>query len=655
MNRDLNGEGLDFAAAEAVRLAWGETQNKVVVDGGSDLLQLSALRGALLGLKDEFFTGRDQISIAGDKRELLDKRMLLLEHEIDGLLKRRINYGVSEGDMGRVLDYTGILNEKENQIIELEKKIQNLEERLRKASKREVALEDEIARLQGVVRSFNGKTSVSSADLDRLLIGAKDYYALDEKYGNLKAQLSALGGLIHQQFDSLRGKGIRFEHENELNRLLRAEDVTVREFKGIVELVDWNEKVVEVPVQDARTKHLIHLFATQMKKYVDKYPKLRDECDVRLTEFFQQEVIDLLEADDFERVVSIVKYVPEFHRVENVYAYSSEKSRKVEFHLRVLVKALLEELEKLKRKTGAVLEIDEGVVGMINAEIMGVVDVDDILKVFRVVPKIVEVEKVVEKIVERVVEVPQVVAIEKIVEKPVEVTKVAEVEKVIHVPVEVIKYVDNVIEKVVEVPQYTGKIVEVPRVVEKVVERIVEIPKVVEVEVVVEKIVEVEKPVIMEKIVNHTVPEIREIEIFKEKVVPVERVVREVVEVEVLREKVVERVVEVPKVVEVIVEKPVEVVQYRNAKEVVNQAIEVPNVIECIVEKVVPIEKIVERVVEVPKIVEKVVQVQVEVPTIKEVKIVEEKIVYKDRIKEVEKVINKPVVVNNWLVNKKGH
>lgn len=119
-------------------------------------------------------------------------------------------------------------------------------------------------------------------------------------------------------------------------------------------------------MQDSRTKYLIHLFASQLKKYVDKYPKLREECDVRLTEFFQQEIIDLLEADDFERVVSIVKYVPEFHRVENVYAYSSEKSRRVEFHLRVLIKALLEELEKLKRKSGLVLDIDEGVIGMIN-------------------------------------------------------------------------------------------------------------------------------------------------------------------------------------------------------------------------------------------------------------------------------------------------
>jgi hypothetical protein len=42
--------------------------------------------------------------------------------------------------------------------------------------------------------------------------------------------------------------------------------------------------------------------------------------------------------------VEIVKYVPEIVKVENVYAYSSEKSKRVEFHLRVLIKALLEEI-----------------------------------------------------------------------------------------------------------------------------------------------------------------------------------------------------------------------------------------------------------------------------------------------------------------------
>lgn len=40
-----------------------------------------------------------------------------------------------------------------------------------------------------------------------------------------------------------------------------------------------------------------------------------------------------------------------------------------------------------------------------------------------------------------------------------EIVRIQEVEKIVHVPVEIIKYVDNVIEKVVEVPNYTEKIV----------------------------------------------------------------------------------------------------------------------------------------------------------------------------------------------------
>ena len=94
-------------------------------------------------------------------------------------------------------------------------------------------------------------------------------------------------------------------------------------------------------------------------------------------------------------MVSIVKIQTEVVKVDNVYTQSSEKERRKEFHLRVLVKALLEELDKIRAKTGVVLELDEGVIGMIKAEIMDTVDVDDILKVFRINQKIVEVEKVV--------------------------------------------------------------------------------------------------------------------------------------------------------------------------------------------------------------------------------------------------------------------
>jgi hypothetical protein len=155
--------------------------------------------------------------------------------------------------------------------------------------------------------------------------------------------------------------------------------------------------------------------------------------------------------------------------VENVYAQSTAKERKVEFHLRILIKVLLEELEKLRARSGVVLELDEGVLGMVRAEIMDAVNVDDILKVFRVTPKIVEVEKVVEKVVERLVEVPKVITVEKIVEKIVEVEKIREVERIVHVPVERPLIVETQVEKLVPVESKVETIVEVPTIVEKLV------------------------------------------------------------------------------------------------------------------------------------------------------------------------------------------
>ena len=75
-----------------------------------------------------------------------------------------------------------------------------------------------------------------------------------------------------------------------------------------------------------------------------------------------------------------------------------------------------------------------------------------------------------------------------------------------------------------------------------------------------------------------------------------------------------------------------------------NQFVNVPEIIEVIVERPGPIIQTVEKIVEVPRTIEKIVQVQVEVPTIKEVKVIEENIVYRDRIKEIEKIVNHPVI-----------
>jgi hypothetical protein len=255
-------------------------------------------------------------------------------------MKRKVNASTADST-GRVLDYDILMNEKENQLVELEKKIQNLEEKLRRSTQREKELEDEVVRLTSVIKSVN-KPNITKNELERLCIGVVDYERLNEKYTNLRNQLQSFGSLFRTQVERLKSQGARFENEGVLDELLRSENIQTSVVSGVVNLIETRDKIIEVPIQDARTKHLIHLLAVQMKKNFDKYPKLRDECDARLYEFFQQELIDVMEIDELDRVVEIVKFVPSVVKVDNVYAYSSEKSRKVEFHLRVLVKALLE-------------------------------------------------------------------------------------------------------------------------------------------------------------------------------------------------------------------------------------------------------------------------------------------------------------------------
>jgi chromosome segregation ATPase len=71
----------------------------------------------------------------------------LVEHEIDGLLRRRIEYSVKDANGSRNLDYTNLLNEKENQIIELERKILNLEARFKQVGAKENELANQVAQL----------------------------------------------------------------------------------------------------------------------------------------------------------------------------------------------------------------------------------------------------------------------------------------------------------------------------------------------------------------------------------------------------------------------------------------------------------------------------------------------------------------------------
>ena len=59
---------------------------------------------------DEFFSEKATSKFTGDEREMLRKRLLLLEHEVDGMLKRKINFVISDDGNGeRNIEYARIL------------------------------------------------------------------------------------------------------------------------------------------------------------------------------------------------------------------------------------------------------------------------------------------------------------------------------------------------------------------------------------------------------------------------------------------------------------------------------------------------------------------------------------------------------------------
>lgn len=76
----------------------------------------------------------------------------------------------------------------------------------------------------------------------------------------------SFASLYKTQMDKLRTTGVKIENELNMETLLRSENIQTTVANGIVNVINIKEKVVEVPIQDSRTKHLIHLLAVQMKK-----------------------------------------------------------------------------------------------------------------------------------------------------------------------------------------------------------------------------------------------------------------------------------------------------------------------------------------------------------------------------------------------------
>lgn len=124
-----------------------------------------------------------------------------------------------------------------------------------------------------------------------MTVSAIDVRKAKEDYAKLRQQFAVGAQLYRSQIERLKRENpnLRIDVDKNLLDLLSSERVTIDRIDGgVVFMERFLEKTIEVPVQDARAKHLLHLFASELKRLSGKYPKILSEMDVRMTEYFQQ-------------------------------------------------------------------------------------------------------------------------------------------------------------------------------------------------------------------------------------------------------------------------------------------------------------------------------------------------------------------------------
>lgn len=99
--------------------------------------------------------------------------------------------------------------------------------------------------------------------------------------------------------------------------------------------------------------------------------------------------------EELERIVEVVKYKTQVVKVENVYQFSSQRVAQQMFYMKVLIKQLLHQLGEIATKFNIEILVSEGMLAMVKAELLDIIEVQQIFQIFAVLPKILEVERVV--------------------------------------------------------------------------------------------------------------------------------------------------------------------------------------------------------------------------------------------------------------------
>lgn len=130
-----------------------------------------------------------------------------------------------------------------------------------------------------------------------------DQYRKAQEYQRLRQNFATASSVFSNFISQLRTDNASYRLPREIDNIfeiLQQEKVeAIQSLSGDVRIdLGTASKVIEVPVQDARTKHLIHLLATELKRLFLRFPKLQSEIDPKLAEFVQQEIIDVIEVDE---------------------------------------------------------------------------------------------------------------------------------------------------------------------------------------------------------------------------------------------------------------------------------------------------------------------------------------------------------------------
>ena len=227
------------------------------------------------------------------------------------------------------------------------------------------------------------------------------------KYETLSSKYQQFGSLFKQLIEQLSRdnpsiKGLKnLEELAALTNLHESEVelINVAGWIGIGRLshgANYYNSSAEVQTED---KKLLISLARQLKLITEKYPKVLEDVSQEIRFLFSNGdfLKELIEVGSYGRLKEIITYQPEVIRVDNVYSYSNKKDQELIFNLRVLVKSLLEEIESIRIKYNAEITLDAGLLELMKTHAIEGINVEEILALYRPLPKIIEVERIVEK------------------------------------------------------------------------------------------------------------------------------------------------------------------------------------------------------------------------------------------------------------------